>query len=128
MSRLHLLDALLTLIHLIIVGFNLFGWMWKRTRKAHFVVVMVTAACWFVLGIWYGIGYCPVTDWQWQVKQKLGETNLPNSFIKYWADKLSGSNVDASIIDTLTAACFAMVFILAIYFQFFNKKVKLPKA
>ncbi len=94
MISLNLLDALLTFVHLLIVGFNLLGWMWYKTRRAHFVVVMITASCWFILGIWYGIGYCPVTDWQWQVKERLGEHNLPNSFIKYWVDRITGMDVD----------------------------------
>lgn len=122
MIGLQLLDAFLTFTHLLIVGFNLLGWIWPKTRKAHFVVVMLTAACWFVLGIWYGIGYCPVTDWQWQVKERLGEQNLPNSFIKYWADKLTGSNVNTQLIDVLTGLCFAAAFVLAIYLNVFKHK------
>ena len=122
MIGLQLLDALLTFTHLLIVGFNLFGWIRPKTRKAHLVVVMLTACCWFVLGIWYGIGYCPVTDWQWQVKERLGEQNLPNSFIKYWADKLIGGNVNTQLIDVLIGVCFTAVFVLTIYLNFFSKK------
>ncbi len=124
MIGLQLLDALLTFTHVLIVGFNLLGWIWLRTRKAHFVVVITTAACWFILGIWYGIGYCPVTDWQWQVKEKLGEQNLPNSFIKYWADKLTGYDVNTQLIDVLIGVCFTVAFVLTIYLNFFFKKRK----
>ncbi|PJJ79109.1 DUF2784 domain-containing protein [Mucilaginibacter auburnensis] len=122
MIGLQLLDALLTFAHLLIVGFNLLGWMWYKTRKAHFVIVMITAACWFILGIWYGIGYCPVTDWQWQIKERLGEHNLPNSFIKYWADRITNSNVNTQLIDILTGGCFAAAFILTIYLNFIKPK------
>ena len=65
---LQLLDVLLTIIHILIIVFNLFGWIPKRTRKAHLVSILLTAASWFVLGIWYGTGYCPFTEWQWKVK------------------------------------------------------------
>src|SRR5688572_17713128 len=114
MTGLHLLDAFLTVFHVIIVGFNLFGWIWKKTRMANFVVIMITAGCWFILGIWYGIGYCPITDWQWQVKEKLGERDLPNSFIKYWADRLTGTDVNTQIIDVLIAICFAAALIISV--------------
>ena len=100
MIGLKILDLLLTLLHFLIIGFNLFGWIWKRTRKLHFIVVCATAACWFILGIWFGIGYCPITDWDWQIKEKLGENNLPNSFIKYYADIITGHPVNATLIDT----------------------------
>jgi hypothetical protein len=23
--------------------------------------------------MWYGLGYCPITHWQWIIKTKLGE-------------------------------------------------------
>jgi len=114
-------DILLTLAHFVLIGFNLFGWIWKKTRKAHLITVTATAFSWFVLGIWFGWGYCPITDWQWKVKEKLGETNLPNSFIKYYAVKISGKNIDPSIVDTATLISFLIVFVLTIYFNFFKR-------
>jgi hypothetical protein len=122
---LRLLDILLSLFHFVIIGFNLLGWIWKRTRKLHLVFVLLTAGCWFILGIWFGWGYCPVTDWEWHVKEKLGEYNLPNSFIKYYADKISGRSVDASIIDTVTSVSFFIAALLSVYLNFFNRKRKL---
>jgi hypothetical protein len=113
---------LLTLFHLIIIGFNLFGWIWQSTRKLHFICIILTAACWFVLGIWMGWGYCPVTDLEWHIKEKLGEHNLPGSFIKYYADKISGVPISAPLIDTLTAACFFLAALLSVYVNFFKKK------
>jgi hypothetical protein len=119
---LRFLDILLTIVHLLVIGFNLFGWIWPRTRKAHLVCVLLTAASWLVLGIWFGWGYCPITDWQWDVKHKLGEQNLPNSFIKYYADKLAGKEFDTGFIDTVTAVSFAVAGLLSLYVNFFLKK------
>ena len=116
------LDILLTIVHFAIVGFNLFGWIWPATRKAHFVGVLITAASWFLLGIWFGMGYCPVTDWQWRVKERLGETNLPDSFIKYYADKISGRSVDAGLVNVVTAVSFALAAALSVYVNFIKRK------
>jgi len=118
------LDILLTLAHLSLIGFNLFGWIWPKTRKAHLITVAATAFSWFVLGIWFGWGYCPITDWQWKVKEKLGETDLPNSFIKYYADKISGKDIDPKIVDTATLIVFLVVIILTLFLIFFNKRRK----
>ncbi|NEU09308.1 DUF2784 domain-containing protein [Flavihumibacter sp. R14] len=112
-----LLDWFFTFLHVAIIGFNLLGWIWVRTRKAHFICVMLTLFSWLVLGIWYGIGYCPITDWQWQVKEQLGETDLPNSFVKYYADKITGRNISANLIDTVTAVAFGFSVTIAIYFK-----------
>lgn len=121
---LKLLDILLTQLHLLIIGFNLLGWIWKKTRRLHFIVVSITAACWFILGIWFGIGYCPITDWQWHVKEQLGEHNLPNSFIKYFADKVSGTNINSTLIDVVTVAGFFMATVLSVYLNFFRSALK----
>lgn len=118
------LDVFLTLVHLVIIGFNLFGWIWMPTRKAHFICVLATAASWFLLGIWFGLGYCPVTDWQWRVKEQLGEHNLPASFVKYYADKISGKNISSSLIDLVTVISFAIAALISVYVNFIKKKRK----
>lgn len=49
--NLKLLDFLLTIFHLLIIGFNLLGWIWPKTRKLHLVCVLITTACWLGLVI-----------------------------------------------------------------------------
>ena len=119
---LRLLDVFLTFVHLVIIGFNLLGWIWPATRKAHFICILATAASWFILWIWFGMGYCPVTDWQWRVKEQLGEHNLPASFIKYYADKISRANTSSSLIDKVTVISFAIAALLTVYVNFFKKR------
>ena len=117
------LDLLFTFAHLAVIGFNLFGWIWKKTRKAHLVVVALTIASWFIIGLWKGLGYCFLTDWHWRIKEKLGENNLPNSFIKYFADKITGTSINPHIVDAVTLVLFLFVIIISVYFNFFNKKI-----
>ncbi len=121
---LSLLDIFFTLAHLGLIVFNLTGWIWKRTRKVHLIVLGLTTASWFVLGIWYGWGYCPLTDWHWDVKEKLGETYLPNSFVKYYADKISGSDISVSLVDNATLAGLLLSIAAAIYVNFIRKNKK----
>ncbi len=115
-------DYFFTLFHLSIVLSTLSGWIWPQTRKLHFMLVCTTLLCWFLLGIWFGIGYCPITDWQWQIKESLGEKNLPASFIKYIADKLTGKDLDANLIDLFTGIGFLFAIIAATYFRFFSRE------
>jgi hypothetical protein len=128
MFALQLLNLLLIVVHFAVIGFNLFGWMWKRTRRAHFIVICATASCWFILGIWFGIGYCPITDWDWRIKEKLGIHNLPSSFLKYYADMLTGRSIDSDLIDTLTATLFFLAAILSVFFNFIQKRIKFKKS
>jgi hypothetical protein len=117
-----LLDVLFSILHLLIIGFNLFGWIFKATRRIHFWFTMLTLSCWTILGIWFGLGYCPITDWQWQIKEKLGEKNLPDSFIKYFVDKFAGANINAELIDILTLGFFLLAIAISIKLNFFHKK------
>lgn len=119
---LQLLDIFLSLVHISLIGFNLFAWIWPATRRAHLITVAATAASWFLLGIWFGMGYCPITDWQWAIKEKLGEHNLPNSYIKYLADKLTGRDFEPDFIDKVTVISFAAAAVLSVYFNFFHRK------
>lgn len=96
------LDIFFTFFHIALMAFNLTGWIWKKTRKAHLITLALTAGSWAILGVWYGWGYCPLTDWHWDVKTKLGETNLPNSFVKYLLDKLFSTDLPARLVDRIT--------------------------
>jgi hypothetical protein len=117
-------DIALTLVHLVIIVFNLFGWIFPATRRAHFICVILTAFCWFVLGIWFGWGYCPVTDWQWHIKEKLGETNLSGSFITYYANKITGRQFSDAFINIITLVLFLLAAVISVYVNFFKKKSK----
>jgi len=48
----------------------------EKTRKANLILLLLTGLSWFGLGIFYGWGYCPLTDWHWKVLRELGETGI----------------------------------------------------
>ena len=107
------LDYLFVIFHSSLVLFNISGWAWRKTRRLHLASICLTMLSWFGLGIFYGWGYCPCTDWHWDVKRKLGETDLPISYIKYYADKLTGLEWDPFVVDTATLLAGVSVFILS---------------
>lgn len=97
----HTLDALFVAFHALLVGFNLIGWAWRRTRRLHLIAISATLLSWFGLGVVYGWGYCPLTDWHWQVKRALGETVLPASWVEYYLDRLTGFDWSTATVDAL---------------------------
>jgi hypothetical protein len=117
-------DIFFTIIHLAIILFNLFGWIPRSTRRAHFIMVILTAASWFILGIWFGMGYCPITDWQWRVKELRGEINLPGNFVEYFAEKLSNHNFDSQLVNIVTGVSFALAALASVFVNFFGRKIK----
>lgn len=104
------LDYFFIGFHTLLILFNVFGWIWKKTRKLNLILLLLTGLSWTLLGIFYGFGYCPLTDWHFKVLRKLGEHDLPNSYIKYLVDRLLGLDVNADLVDQLTL----IVFIVAL--------------
>jgi hypothetical protein len=111
---LEFLDLLLLGLHLVLIGFNLTGWIWKRTRPIHLVLMILTMVSWVGLGICYGFGYCFLTDWHWQVKRKLGETEIPSSFFKYHLDRLTGFEWDPGLVDGVVVGLTLFVLVASI--------------
>lgn len=96
-----LLDVLFVVLHTSLVGFNMLGWAWRGTRRLHLLTIGATLLFWFGAGAAYGWGYCPLTDWHWDVKRALGETGLPASWIKYHLDALTGIDWNAALVDAV---------------------------
>ena len=113
-----LLDIGFFVFHTAFILFNLFGWMWKATRRWNLATLLLTAFSWFGLGIWYGFGYCPCTDWHWQVRRELGYTDMADSYIKFLIQQLTGLNIDAAIVDVGTAVLFFVALVISLYVNF----------
>ncbi len=118
----HILDWFFVIFHSVLIIFNLFGWIWKKTRKINLITLVLTGLSWFVLGIFYGIGYCPLTDWHFNVLRNLGNHNLPNSYIKYLIDRIFNCDINANFVDTATAIGYFLALTLSIFVNFRKKK------
>lgn len=113
-----ILDIFFVVFHISLIIFNLSGWIWKRTRKLNLVILSLTGASWLFLGLIVGtLGYCPLTDWHFNVLEKLGKTNLPNSYIKYLVDRLTGLDISASIVDNVTLYAFIAALACSVIFN-----------
>lgn len=99
---LHFLDWFFFIFHLALVLFNLLGWIWKRTRVWNLAVLLITFFSWFGLGLFYGIGFCPITEWHWQVLRELGHTGLPTSYISYLIYRITQFMPPQVIVDYAT--------------------------
>lgn len=100
------LDRFFFVFHLALIFLILFGWIWPKTRRLNLLVVCLTALSWYVLGIFYGFGYCPLTEWHWQVRYRLGHLDMPSSYVKFLVDTLFGLDVDQKLTDIVTIALF----------------------
>ena len=118
------LNIFFLVFHSSLILFNLFGWIWKPLRKINLASLLITGLSWFVLGIFYGIGYCPLTDWHYNVLNELGKTNLPASYIQYLLDFFFNITVSQKTTDLWTMILFFLALICSLYFNFFNEIIK----
>lgn len=109
------LDIFFTVFHTSLVIFNLFGWIWKKTRRLNLICLLLTAASWLILGIFYGPGYCPLTDWHFSILRKLGYTDLPDSYLSFLFTRLSGMQIDQSLADAFTLWGLIAALLISLY-------------
>ena len=103
------------IFHVILIFFNLFGWIPRKLRKWNLLSLCLTAFSWFFLGIFYGIGDCFLTEWHWQIREKLGYPNESNSYIHFLIKELTNISIDEKLVDTSTAIFFFIAFAMSIY-------------
>lgn len=118
---LHFVDYFFFIFHTVLTLFNVFGWIIPRWRLANLITLSLTAFSWFVLGIWFGFGYCPFTDWHWKVRQLLGYTDDSNSYIHFLILKITGINFSERFVDVSTVIVFFSAYFISIYYALKRK-------
>ena len=116
--------------HTVLILFNIFGWLVPKWRLANLITLSLTAFSWFVLGIWYGWGYCFCTDWHWEVRETLGYQDMSSSYIHFLVLKTTGFDFDSNLVDTVTAIVFVSAFATSVYLnarKWSSKQEKNPR-
>ena len=111
------LDYAFLVAHTALILFNLFGWVWERTLRFNLLSIILTVTAWFAFAPWYGLGYCPCTDWHWQVKEALGQTDLPNNYLTYLFETWTGIVVSDEFSATLAWSALVPAFALSLFFN-----------
>src|SRR5688572_32970474 len=107
-------DYFFFIFHVILIFFNLFGWIPRKLRKWNLISLCLTAFSWFVLGAFYGFGYCFLTDWHWQIRDELGYETPFNSYIHFLVVTLFSLSVSEQLVDILTGTLFFAALILSL--------------
>jgi hypothetical protein len=113
---LKILDVALFVLHGVWTLLVCVGWMWRRTRPWHQAAVALTAGSWFILGWFYGWGYCLFTDWHWQVRDQLGHPR-DHSYTQLLIRTVTGVELGERASNLLTVGIFAAVVLLSVGLQ-----------
>jgi hypothetical protein len=118
----HLLDIFFVVFHSTLILFNLFGFLWRKTRLLNLITLLLTGASWLFLGLITGtMGYCPLTDWHFAVLEKLGNTGLPGSYIQYLTERVTGLHFSPRVIDKVTLYAFIAALSCSVYLNLRHK-------
>ena len=113
-----ILDIFFVVFHSSLVIFNIFGWVFRKTRRLNLITLILTGSSWLFLGLLVGtLGYCPLTDWHFRILEKMGKTNLPFSYMKYLFDRITGLNIGEKLVDKLTLVVFVAALAASIIFN-----------
>jgi hypothetical protein len=109
------LNIFFFVFHTVWTLFNIVGWMFRATRKWHLVTMILTALSWFVLGIWYGWGYCVCTDWHFQVRRNLGYHDESHSYIHFLILQLTGVDLSPQLVNNVTLIVFVISLVMSVW-------------
>ena len=118
------IDVFFIGFHTSLILFNVFGWLVPRWRFANFISLSLTAFSWFILGIWFGWGYCVCTDWHWQIREMLGYHNTSSSYIHFLILELTNIDIREKLVDLYTAVVFVTAFLISFYLNLRKWKAK----
>lgn len=107
--ELQVLNIFFIVFHTAVLLFNVFGWIWKKTRRWNLYILLATFFSWLVVGLWKGIGYCVITDLHWQVRRQLGEKILDGSFLDYLMRGIFGDVPNPDLTRLVCGITFAVV-------------------
>ena len=112
---LRIIDIFFFVFHTTFILFNVFGWLVPRWRFVNFITLSLTAFSWFILGIWYGWGYCFCTDWHWWIREQLNYQNMGSSYIHFLILKFTSIDIAPNLVDIYTVIVFFTVYIISTY-------------
>jgi hypothetical protein len=85
-----LLANLLFILHILVGGIILFGWIFPQIRILYLAVLVIWPLCWIILK------YCPLTQWEFLLRRKYDKNvDYHSEYINYYVSKFF--NVDIPI-------------------------------
>ena len=105
------LDIACFVLHTLLMLFNLVGWAFRKTRVAHLVTLGLTIFSWFVMGAYYGWGYCLCADWHFQIRRQLGYEDTDTSYLQLLARQLFGLTFSRSLSDWVAGTVLVLIVI-----------------
>ena|SRR5687768_12434132 len=107
-----LLDSFLYLLHVVLIAYVMFGWLWPPMTAFHFISLVLMGITWIIIGA-MGLWNCPLTNLHWKIKEKRGQTGMPVSFVNYFLNQLTGKQLSHRFVQTLLLIIYFLALFLS---------------
>ena len=97
---LRILDIFLYFLHVMLIVFVMFGWVWQPLTIWHFSSLILMGVVWIVIGA-MGLWNCPLTNLHWKIKEKRGQSGMPVSFVNYFLNQVTGRKLTHKFVQTV---------------------------
>lgn len=121
-TTLHITNYFFYIFHTVLIFFNLFGWISVRLRRLNLISLLLTFGSWILLGFWKGWGYCFLTDWHYRILRRLGEREMPSSYIVFLIEKVIGRLPNDELVNWCTIVLAILALVCSLWANFKNNK------
>jgi hypothetical protein len=111
------LNVFFLVFHSALIAFNVAGWAWRPTRRWNLLTLALTAISWFIMGLWFGVGYCVCTDWHMQVRRAMGIHDPESSYVQFLFSHIIGLQIRTESVNLLCGVVFGLAVLLSVSFN-----------
>jgi len=78
-----LTDNIFNILHILAILINCFGWAFSKTLKLNLWLLLLTISSWSILGLFFGIGFCFLTEVHSFALGLMGRPSISFSYLDY---------------------------------------------
>lgn len=78
-----LADNIFNILHILAILINCFGWAFSKTLKLNLWFLLLTISSWSILGLFFGIGFCFLTEVHSLALGLIGSPSINFSYLDY---------------------------------------------
>ena len=109
------LNILFLVFHSGLIVFNVFGWLWPKTRPWNLLTQVITLGSWVGMGAFKGWGYCYCTDVHWKIRRDMGIADDPETYIGFLIEKVTGIEPSGDFVFWLGLTVFSFCFFASLF-------------
>ena len=114
------IDLIFNILHIAVILINCLGWTYKPVKKFSLYLILITLFSWSIVGIFGGIGFCPITYLHSKYLLSNHDYILPFSYLDY----IFINNLDFDISSRTISLISIIVIFSSLYLSLAKNNIK----